>query len=115
MKPAPLLAALILGVAWGPRAEAAQTVVSLTFDDGSADHALAGRMLDQRGLKGTFYVNSSQLGSSGWYMTRADVDALYAHGHEIGGHTLDHLALDTIVSTEVVHQVCDDRDRKSVV
>ena len=109
MKPAPLLAALILGVAWGPRAEAAQTVVSLTFDDGSADHALAGRMLDQRGLKGTFYVNSSQLGSSGWYMTRADVDALYAHGHEIGGHTLDHLALDTIVSTEVVHQVCDDR------
>jgi peptidoglycan/xylan/chitin deacetylase (PgdA/CDA1 family) len=91
------------------RAAAASTVVSLTFDDGSADQALAGRMLGERGLKGTFYINSAQLGSSSWYMTRAQVDALRAAGHEIGGHTLSHPALDTIASTEAVRQICDDR------
>jgi peptidoglycan/xylan/chitin deacetylase (PgdA/CDA1 family) len=83
--------------------------VSLTFDDGSAGQAQAGQILASRGLKGTFYVNSAQLGTSGFYMTLADVQALAAAGHEVGGHTLHHVDLTTVTATEARRQVCEDR------
>lgn len=102
-------AALAVWMAAAATAPSGATVISLTFDDGSTDHVLAGRMLDERGLKGTFYVNSAQLGSSNWYMTRADVDALYARGHEIGGHTLSHPDLITISMSTAASEICDDR------
>ncbi|MBI4424424.1 MAG: polysaccharide deacetylase family protein [Elusimicrobia bacterium] len=87
------------------------TVVSLTFDDGTADHDLARRILDARGLKATFYVNSAQLGRSGYYMTLAEARAIQAGGHEIGGHTLDHLNLTTLSPGERRRQICEDRDQ----
>jgi peptidoglycan/xylan/chitin deacetylase (PgdA/CDA1 family) len=92
-----------------PAAMAANTVVSLSFDDGSADQPLAAQLLNQRGIKATFYINSAMLGSSGWYMALSDVQALAAAGHEIGGHTLHHLDLPTITSTSAYSEVCDDR------
>lgn len=87
------------------------TIVSLTFDDGTAGHALARQILDAHGLKGTFYVNSGQIGTSGYYMTLSDLRAIHARGHEIAGHTLNHPDVTTLVDAERRHQICDDRAR----
>lgn len=87
------------------------TIVSLTFDDGTAGHVLAREILDAHGLKGTFYVNSGQIGTSGYYMRLSDLRAIYAHGHEIAGHTLTHPDVTTLVEAERREQICGDRVR----
>ena len=38
--------------------------VSLTFDDGTADQMTAQRLLKKHGMVGTFYINSSFIGSA---------------------------------------------------
>ncbi|MDD5657591.1 MAG: polysaccharide deacetylase family protein, partial [Elusimicrobia bacterium] len=106
MRAAVLAAALSLLA--GP-VRAVQTVVSLTFDDGSSDQLLARQILDQRGLKATFFIASGGIGSSGWYLTLDDLRALRDGGHEIGGHSLDHADLTSLSAAELRRQVCDDR------
>ena len=44
--------------------------VTLTFDDGVADQIAAQQLLQQNGMVGTFYINSSFIGLPG-YMTGA--------------------------------------------
>ena len=82
--------------------------VSLTFDDGIIDHNLAGSLLAERGMRGTFYLNSGRLGATG-YLSGADARALEAQGHEIAGHTVSHADLPTLSLDEQKRQVCDDR------
>lgn len=95
-------------------AEAAQvaatspTTVSLTFDDGTADQLQAAQMLDNNGLKGTFYVNSGRVGT-GDYLSAGQLQQLQAGGHEIGGHTISHVDLTTLDTAGQQHQICDDR------
>lgn len=96
------------GSAW---AASGRTVVSLTFDDGTADHALAGALLAERGFKGTFYVNSAQIGTSGYYLSLPELRAIASRGHEIGGHTLNHRDIAGLGEAERERQVCGDRDR----
>lgn len=105
--------ALLLGSLGPPacRAEGGRTVVSLTFDDGTADHSLGSQILAQRGLRGTFFVNSAQIGTSGYYLTLSQLRAIAAGGHEIGGHTLHHLDLVTLSPAERTRQICSDRDK----
>jgi peptidoglycan/xylan/chitin deacetylase (PgdA/CDA1 family) len=83
--------------------------VSLTFDDGAADQVAGQQLLQQYGMVGTFYINSSFLGLPG-YMTRAQVDDIAAHGHEIGGHTVTHQPLTSLSADEQNRQICQDRD-----
>jgi peptidoglycan/xylan/chitin deacetylase (PgdA/CDA1 family) len=92
----------------GPAPAAAATVVSLTYDDSVADVYQAGAMMSQRGMKGTFFVNSGRIGTSG-YLSRAQLDALAADGHEIGGHTVSHADLATLSDDEARRQICNDR------
>jgi Polysaccharide deacetylase len=83
--------------------------VVLTFDDTFADqYSNAAPLLDARGIKATFLVNSPRIGTAG-YMTIAQVLDLQAHGHEIGGHTLTHPNLTTLTTAQQQHEVCDDR------
>jgi peptidoglycan/xylan/chitin deacetylase (PgdA/CDA1 family) len=84
------------------------TVVSLTFDDSTADHADAARILERHGMTGTFYVISGYVGTPG-YLTRADLDHLAAAGHEIGGHTVDHPDLRKLTIDEARREICLDR------
>jgi peptidoglycan/xylan/chitin deacetylase (PgdA/CDA1 family) len=86
----------------------ATTVVALTFDDGLADQFQVGELVSARGLRATFYVNSGRIGQSG-YMTHAQLAALEAQGHEIGGHTITHANLTTLSDAEARVQVCNDR------
>ena len=84
------------------------TFVSLTFDDTHAAQAKAGQELATRGMRGTFYVNSTRIGHTG-FMTLDEIRALASHGHEIGGHTMHHVHLPALERDEASRQVCDDR------
>jgi peptidoglycan/xylan/chitin deacetylase (PgdA/CDA1 family) len=62
--------------------------VSLTFDDGTAnqlDHAVP--PLEERGLRGTFYLNPR---ASVMEEHVSEWRSVAASGHEIGNHTLSH-------------------------
>jgi peptidoglycan/xylan/chitin deacetylase (PgdA/CDA1 family) len=83
--------------------------VSLTFDDGAADQMTAQQLLNKHGMVGTFYINSSFVGSQG-VMTRTDLETLKANGHEIGGHSFNHPSLISISADEANRQICVDRN-----
>ena len=113
MRPTRLAFLLVFLVAlWTGSAQAASSpvVVSLTFDDGLASQTLVQSMLEAHGMDGTFFVSSELVGDAG-HMTWRDLQALASDGNEIGGHTLDHVDLTTVSSTEARRQVCEDRAR----
>jgi peptidoglycan/xylan/chitin deacetylase (PgdA/CDA1 family) len=89
----------------------AATVVSLTFDDGEATQYAARAPLASHGVHGTFYLNSTRLGTSGFYMTWAEASELAADGNEIGGHTLSHVDLTSaaLSDSQKRAEVCTDR------
>lgn len=91
-----------------PAHAAAPTVVTLTFDDGNANQMTAAQIMNNVGLDGTFYVTSGVVNSPN-YLTVANLQALAANGHEIGGHTVTHPDLVTLPSDEATRQVCNDR------
>jgi peptidoglycan/xylan/chitin deacetylase (PgdA/CDA1 family) len=106
----PLALAPSLQVSVSQPAEAAtNTVVSLTFDDGHASQAATGAMLASRGMTGTYYINSAQVGTSGYYMTWPQIHALADTGNEIGGHTLNHVNLTNVSQATATTEVCQDR------
>ena len=85
-------------------------VVSLTFDDGYANHYTnAAPILAAHGMSGTFFVPSGFVGSSG-YMTWSQVSALASSGNEVGGHTVDHVDLPTVSPSQARQEICADRD-----
>jgi peptidoglycan/xylan/chitin deacetylase (PgdA/CDA1 family) len=84
------------------------TIVSLTFDDATADQAAAIPILSAHGMKGTFYVNSGHIGRPG-YLTWDELEAMASEGHEIGGHTLDHVNLASVGESEANRQIHENR------
>jgi peptidoglycan/xylan/chitin deacetylase (PgdA/CDA1 family) len=107
---------LALAIAMGvptSRASASSTIVSLTFDDGTAaqfDLAWQ-RALAPHGVPATFFVPTSKIGSAPGYMTWTELSQMAAGGAEIGGHTVDHVVISgsTLTYDQKVHEVCDDR------
>jgi peptidoglycan/xylan/chitin deacetylase (PgdA/CDA1 family) len=76
-------------------------IVSLTFDDGWASYYNNGLpILNKYGFKATDYIISGYLGDTD-YMTKAQVKNLYAAGHEIGSHTVDHPDLTSLSATKL--------------
>lgn len=90
-------------------AKAGPTIVSINLDDSTADQYQARAMLAQDGLHATFFINSNNIGASSSFMTWNQLTGIGADGNEIAGHTLDHVDLTTVSSTEATRQVCDDR------
>lgn len=91
-------------------AHASPTIVSLEFDDGTSDQRQVVPMLDAHGMHATFFVNSGRVGKTS-HMSWGQLQTLQADGHEITGHSIDHLHL-TQVSTDTARtQICDDRTR----
>jgi peptidoglycan/xylan/chitin deacetylase (PgdA/CDA1 family) len=98
-------------VARVPSPDRARTVVSLTFDDGSASQYVASQRLRRHGMVGTFYVNSGKVGTSPYYMTWRQTHALAAAGHEVGGQSIHDRNLTRFGRVRVRHEVCGDRRR----
>jgi len=92
-----------------PAGAATATIVSLTFDDGHSSHISTLPMLQSRGMRGTFYVNSGWVGSSDYYMPWPEIHTLAEAGNEIGGHTVRHTNLTTVGLATAQREVCDDR------
>jgi peptidoglycan/xylan/chitin deacetylase (PgdA/CDA1 family) len=105
---AAIVAFLVLAAASSARAAPAPTRVSIEFDDGWAGAYDARTTLKTYGMKATYYIASGLVGGTG-SMTWPQVAALAQDGHEIGGHTIDHLDLTSLSVGSMRHQVCDDR------
>ncbi|MEZ5381281.1 MAG: polysaccharide deacetylase family protein [Microthrixaceae bacterium] len=103
------LLGFLLAMGCVPTPPVRKVSVSLTFDDATPEHALAGDLLAQRGVNGTFFINSGRIGLPG-YLTWADVANLAGQGNEIGGHTVDHLNLTSLSPAAATAQVCGDRN-----
>lgn len=70
------------------------TIVSLTFDDGDVTQDLAGRLLREHGMRGTFYLNTGQIDAGDpTRMTWDQVLRLHRDGNDMGGHTATHVNL----------------------
>jgi peptidoglycan/xylan/chitin deacetylase (PgdA/CDA1 family) len=93
------------------RAAAADTVVSLEFDDATNDQDNVASSLAARGMHGTFYVNSGVIGQS-FHLNWSQVDQIAAGGNEIAGHGVDHRNMLEVQAQDVNEArriVCNDR------
>jgi peptidoglycan/xylan/chitin deacetylase (PgdA/CDA1 family) len=109
-----ILFALTLGwaVFAGASTAAANTYVSLTFDDGNADQLAALPILADHDMDGTFYIITNRVGRpNSQYMSWSDVQTIYDDGNEIGGHTRDHTHLNdpTFTDAQIQDQICGGR------
>jgi peptidoglycan/xylan/chitin deacetylase (PgdA/CDA1 family) len=77
------------------RVKLERPMVSFSFDDAPATACEAGaRVLEQRGLRGTYYFAAGLTGRDGpmgRFATGEDAARLHAAGHEIACHTFSHL------------------------
>src|SRR5829696_3047712 len=85
------------------------TIVSLAFDDGTADQYVVRAMLAQNSIKATVYVNSNKIGRTSPFLTWDEFSDLAADGNEVGGHTPDHVDLTKLRTTEATRQVYEGR------
>ncbi|MBJ8337278.1 polysaccharide deacetylase family protein [Antrihabitans sp. YC3-6] len=88
--------------------EPGQTVISLTFDDGFEEDSKAASILSDHGLRGTFFVNSGNIGKPG-YIGLDALRGIASDGHEIGGHTVLHRDLTALSPDEARRDICIDR------
>ena len=105
---AALVAAAAGGASTPVHAATAPTVVSIQFDDGSADQYGALAILNAHGMHATFYVNTGVTGDA-THLSWAQLGDLYAAGNEIAGHTLTHAHLKHLKAADARHEVCGDR------
>jgi peptidoglycan/xylan/chitin deacetylase (PgdA/CDA1 family) len=85
-----------------------QTVVSIEFDDATADQIAARPLLAAHNMKATFFINSGNLVNS-YHMTWSQIHELYSDGNEIAGHTTNHPHLTQLSTEEATRQICNDR------
>jgi hypothetical protein len=106
-----ILFALIVGWAFtvGASTAAADTIVSLTFDDGNADQLAAQPILKEHGMPGTFYIITDRVSVRPGVFTWDEIASLYADGNEIGGHTTNHVSLTDETLDEARAAVCGGR------
>jgi len=66
----------------------------VTFDDGHlSNHRFAAPLLENRGLRGTFFVIGSYIGNNPNYMTWEELRELVSRGHEVQSHGWSHIRL----------------------
>jgi peptidoglycan/xylan/chitin deacetylase (PgdA/CDA1 family) len=88
-----------------------KAIVSLTFDDGwksTIENAVP--VIDQAGLKGTFYVITSppEKGfNKEQYATPEQIKSLYLSGHEIGSHTISHPHLPRLSGADAKKEIVE--------
>jgi hypothetical protein len=106
-----VLFALTMGwaVLGGTSTAAADTIVSLTFDDGNSDQLAAQPILAEHGMAGTFYIITDRVSNRPGVVTWDDIASLYADGNEIGGHTTNHVSLTDETPEEAMAAVCGGR------
>jgi peptidoglycan/xylan/chitin deacetylase (PgdA/CDA1 family) len=90
-------------------AAATPTVVTIGFDDGTADQLAALPILQAHGMTATFFVNTGSIGDAE-HLSWAHLHTLFDAGNEIAGHTLNHVNLAPLTTAEARLEVCADRN-----
>lgn len=104
--------AVLLIVALGPLAAAGakpRTFVSIEFDDQLQDQYNMRDTLKQHGIPATFFINSGLVGKPG-YMTLGQLLTLQGDGHEMAGHTRNHLNLPDLSPAQQRDEICGDKE-----
>ena len=81
-------------------ARARDPSITITFDDGTADHKRAAEILADHGLKGVFFLVLNRLDTPG-YLKRDDVRNLCDLGQIVGSHTMTHPQLPTLTNEQL--------------
>jgi peptidoglycan/xylan/chitin deacetylase (PgdA/CDA1 family) len=94
----------------------ARPMVSFAFDDAPASALTTGRaILEQRGLRATYFIAAGLAGSSGHmgrFANRDEILAAASAGHEIGCHTYSHLDCGRAKAREIEADL--DRSRETL-
>jgi hypothetical protein len=95
-----------------PAASAAvPTVVTIEWHDGNADQIDVLPILDAHSMHATFLVNTGPiLAENPANLSIGQLQTMYGHGNEIGGHTLDHVNVQPLPQAEARREVCADRN-----
>jgi peptidoglycan/xylan/chitin deacetylase (PgdA/CDA1 family) len=104
----------VMGAGPQPALSPRPTAISLTFDDGLVSQYRLRTILSTHQARGSFFIPSGAVDAAEQgTMTWAQIHNLAADGHDIGGHTRDHVDLTTADTTYDYkwRQVCDDRAR----
>ncbi len=88
--------------------DAPRVIVSLSWDDGRSSVLRSLAIQERHGVEATYFVNSDQIGTSRYYLSRGQLDEVAA-GNEIGGHTEGHVNLPQESPAEARAAICDDR------
>ncbi len=86
--------------------------VTFRFDDGLKEqYTNAAPILDAAGFKGEFYIITHQIFDNGYtgYMSKTQVQDLFARGHEIGAHTQTHPHLTTLSAAQQQQEISGSR------
>ena len=78
--------------------------VVLTFDDGYVSHWDVAAALDQRGMRGVFFITLGQTRMADW-----QIKDLADRGHEIGSHTISHADLTTLSDYALAYELNSSR------
>lgn len=112
-----MIVLLMLQFAFSLAVAAEPLMVSLTFDDGTADHCTCAReLLKAKGFPATFNVITGKIGNGekvGWkpkYLTWDQVRSLAADGHEIASHSHTHPNFTQISQAEIRREIELSRD-----
>jgi peptidoglycan/xylan/chitin deacetylase (PgdA/CDA1 family) len=94
----------------------ARPLVTFTFDDAPASACGNGaRILEQHGIRATYYIAGGGCGAQspgGPLASVAQLQALWANGHEMGCHTFSHLAVSNVSNRELGRDL--DRNRSAL-
>jgi peptidoglycan/xylan/chitin deacetylase (PgdA/CDA1 family) len=79
-------------------------VVTIAFDDGDQNQFdYAYPLLQQYGMAGTFYVITSDVGTSG-FLNVTELQTMQASGMEIGSHSVTHPDFETLTNAQINYQ-----------
>lgn len=77
------------------------TEIAFTFDDGGiSSYSLIAPLLERYGLKGIFFITTSQIGASG-FLTPDQIADLDRRGHIIGSHSHSHKEMSELSPEEI--------------
>lgn len=97
------------------RRPAPKPMVSFTFDDFPRSAvATAGKILSDRGVRGTYYAALGLMGTKtvvGEMFERSDLEMLVSAGHEIACHTFGHVLCSDMAGSELLANCRSNRMR----
>ena len=99
------LVGIVVSVGFEVKADVGHGVISIAFDDGNqSQYDYAFPLMRSRGIVGTFYVITADIGSSSPYgssMTIAELQDLQNNGNEIASHSNTHPNFEDLTDQQI--------------